>query len=737
MRKNTFIKYVWLFLAFIVCSCSDDNGQPFIQPQLEGDYYVQLTSTDEESIIEIKQFGDEEVATVSQTPQWLKVIEGKTAEGKAQVTLQLLEESDKETDPIAFTIASKGNKEVNIVVKRLLSLLPPDSNSDNFFKNWEQLEEITYYSETKNANMTITLPWADGATLKMPAFLLEDFDARHGWNPIFNLFGSKLPYLGFYNKWTGMTRVFYYQEELHTNNGEVSFVIEPGETKTSKYPYYHTLQYAIPVNRTNIHQKNNIFVSNSPSTFQHYVTPYSTDKHAMLGLGWHVFDIDMTCYKPDYHFGSEKSGKDKLKIEGFTQSNSTTTLLGSLLGKSDGKFDATTNTSISSSNGMNAGKATSGIISGAKDAFAAFTSGNYLDMALSGCGALYNAASYLSGNATDDYSGQNVTEGNLTLNFTGELNLAGYTSTPTSNDVRGGIFTLTDYLNDKAPAPEGVWSLAKDPVLYVSKNHMLSDVRRFNLTVQEKGYSTGEAASYGARSIVVLDPRSLEINLNTENYKNVDSINITWYWGVYPYVAAEHTLPYRKLLEITHPSIKISNMKVGDTFKTSAGTGGMKMHQIKAEDLLNASIKETAKNVAKHWQKGSYVAYHGMNLTNAKDSADIFIVDPQVYFPANGETLWDPTLTDAVVCVILTFQYQDDDGNLQKALFSKRFIPSIQVADDAKLKELYNYLKDTYTPNSQKALKINSTKNEGKTVYHKDGWRMCSRFIDIIKQIDL
>ena len=159
MRKKTFVKYVWLFLALVVCSCNDDNGEPFIQPQLEADYYVQLASTDEESIIEIKQFENEEIASVSKTPQWLRVIEGKTAEGKAQVTIQLLEESDKDTEPAAFTISTKSNKEVNIVVKRLLSLLPPDSNSDDFFQNWEQLEEITYYSETKNDEMTIALPW--------------------------------------------------------------------------------------------------------------------------------------------------------------------------------------------------------------------------------------------------------------------------------------------------------------------------------------------------------------------------------------------------------------------------------------------------------------------------------------------------------------------------------------------------------------------------------------------------
>ena len=735
MRKRTFIKYVWLFLTVIACSCNDDNGEQQIQ-QLATDYYVQLSSTSEENQIEITQFGDEEIASISKTPKWLNVIKGKTMEGKAQITVQLLEESDEETEIATFTVTSISDKKVHVGVKRLLSLLPPDSNSDEFFQKWEQMEEITYYSETKNDEMTITLPWADGATLKMPAFLLEDFDSRHGWNPIFNLFGSKLPYLGFYNKWTGMMRVFYYQEELHTNNGEVSFVITPGETKTSKYPYYHTMQYGIPVNHTNIHRKNNLFVSNSPSTFQHYVTPYSSDKNAMLGLGWHTFDVDMTCYKPGYHFGNEKNGKDKLKFEGFTQSNSTITLLGSLLGESEGKFNSTTNTSISSSNGMNAGKASDSMISGIKDAIAAYATGNYFNMAVSGCSALYNAASYLSGNATDDYSGKNVTEGNLSLNFTGRLNLSGYTSTPTSNDVRGGNFTLTDHLNDKAPAPEGIWSLAKDPVLYISENRMLSDVRRFNLTVENNGYSTGDASSYGARIITVLDPRSLEINLNTENYNNVDSINVTWYWGVYPYINTEHTLPYRQLMDLTLPTIKITDKKVGEIYKTSSETDGMKMHQLTADELLNASIGETISNSERHWQKGSYVAYHGKPLVNVADSADIFIADPQVYFPANGETLYNPALPDAVVCVILTFHYKDDDGNHQKAIFSKRFIPSIQVADDAKLKELYNYLKDTYTPNSKNARKINTT-NEGKTVYHKDGWRMCSRFIDIIKQINL
>ena len=92
-----------------------------------------------------------------------------------------------------------------------------------------------------------------------------------------------------YNKYTGVLRVFYYQFEDAGTGGEFSFVVTPDDASTAKYPFYSSLQYAIPVGNKDVQLKGNVLKATlGNNTFQQQVTPY-VKADVVLKTGWYCF----------------------------------------------------------------------------------------------------------------------------------------------------------------------------------------------------------------------------------------------------------------------------------------------------------------------------------------------------------------------------------------------------------------------------------------------------------------
>ena len=65
-------------------------------------------------------------------------------------------------------------------------------------------------------NNPVTLPWYNGASTQIPYYMLDDYKPEDGWEMVYNYCIDTPPgeegkyYLLFYNKFTGILRVFYY-----------------------------------------------------------------------------------------------------------------------------------------------------------------------------------------------------------------------------------------------------------------------------------------------------------------------------------------------------------------------------------------------------------------------------------------------------------------------------------------------------------------------------------------------
>lgn len=176
----------------------------------------------------------------------------------------------------------------------------------------------------------------------------------------YNLFAAETdknpnskPYFILYNKYTGILRVFYYQsEEKGTGTGgELSFVVTPDASYSPKYPYYHSLQYAIPVCNGDVPKKGNVLqVTKGDNTFQQQVTPY-VKSDVVLKPGWYCFDLDWSAYNPSNPAPFKPD--DCMSIDCKTASNTSITLAGTITGKSEGTIEGLSNSSTSTAHGMN------------------------------------------------------------------------------------------------------------------------------------------------------------------------------------------------------------------------------------------------------------------------------------------------------------------------------------------------------------------------------------------------
>ena len=113
----------------------------------------------------------------------------------------------------------------------------------------------------------IPLPWAPAATSNIPPTLFsgDGLTANEGWVMAYDLFAAETngnpnskPYFMLYNKYTGILRTFYYQNKDAGTGGEFSFVVTPDDALTDKSPYYHSLQYGIPVCNTGVQRNGNV-----------------------------------------------------------------------------------------------------------------------------------------------------------------------------------------------------------------------------------------------------------------------------------------------------------------------------------------------------------------------------------------------------------------------------------------------------------------------------------------------
>lgn len=87
----------------------------------------------------------------------------------------------------------------------------------NLIDDWENVETIYLNSSSRYAPTGVTAPWKDGNISALPSDFLKDIKKKDGWEMLFHTFkdfgiDKYQNYMCFYNKFTGIIKVFYYYE---------------------------------------------------------------------------------------------------------------------------------------------------------------------------------------------------------------------------------------------------------------------------------------------------------------------------------------------------------------------------------------------------------------------------------------------------------------------------------------------------------------------------------------------
>lgn len=87
----------------------------------------------------------------------------------------------------------------------------------NLIDDWENVETIYLNSSSRYAPTGVTAPWKDGNISALPSDFLKGIKKKDGWEMLFHTFkdfgiDKYQNYMCFYNKFTGIIKVFYYYE---------------------------------------------------------------------------------------------------------------------------------------------------------------------------------------------------------------------------------------------------------------------------------------------------------------------------------------------------------------------------------------------------------------------------------------------------------------------------------------------------------------------------------------------
>lgn len=704
---------ILLALIGLLAACSDEETGigPSAQFQQLGRFEYCLRNSQNSLVVSLDGIRKTPVR-IESAMEWLSISSmEKNENGYVKLNILRLKDTPNHfvADSVYVYVSEK--ERATVVIANDEAIVPSGDNSASEYKafnnKWWEQEDILYSvthtinGERKTVSQHIPLPWAPASTSNIPASLFshDALTANEGWMMAYNLFAAETngnpnskPYFMLYNKYTGTLRTFYYQAENAGSGGELSFLVTPDDATSTKYPYYHNLQYAIPVSNRNVQLKGNVLhVTRADNTFQQMVTPY-VKADVVLKPGWYCFDLDWSAYNPAV--SSPFNPLDRMSIDCLTANNTQITMAGTITGKSEGTIEGLANSSTSTSNGMNYLDQFKSGTDNATEALSCVLEGNYVKAAFKGVMSLWNLGKAMTGNATDDYTTETKSTGSINQSFTGKISLDGYSTSNTSNNAIGVEFSYSAFTQNQETG-KGVWSLQDNPIVYVVNDRLMGDDELLSCMVESDGYSYGasDPESNNLRLMTFLDPTSIKFNINTVNFKDIRNAKMSWTYGVYPNQPAGHTDVYRTglmNLDIDTPEFIAKKVHKGKLYKSLSSTfANMEYLEAPLADVTATSISGTTKAKIYKQKDTCYRYYAHAGNDRIDTDKDYFLVDPVMLLPTtfakesgtasnNVGKFYDFIAPDFVVGVTLTFDYTLDDGSKAKAVFSKRFLPQVK-----------------------------------------------------------
>ncbi len=754
LSANHFKPFALPVLAgMLICSCSekDQIEVPSI-PDTLGRYEISLRATQEEMTFALRGM-EKPVCRVESGISWLEVNPAEPQGNTPVLHIKRVDAIPESFKRDSIRVYFNDSECASLIINKEGQLQPLGDNSDDYRKfntRWWEEGDILYNSSTSLGDQQITerilLPWAPMTTSNIPNDLFYDpMTSAEGWQMAYNLFAGEIngqhhskPYFVLYNKYSGIMRVFYYQREETGTAGEFAFIFSPADKNTKKYPFYHSLQYGIPIANGEVQGKAVVEfngISLNTNTFEQYITPYRKSD-GMLKKGWYCFDVDLSAYRSESAapFGQ----RDVLSLDCITSSTSAITLLGSLEGGIDGGFKSETSYSTTTSNGLNYLDQFNSGISNITECIKGFAAKDYLSGIFRGGLSIYNFTKSLFGYATDDYQTTGKTSGTINMNIGAVLNVNGTSFSHTSHNAEGVDISYTAF-SQSPDIGKGVWSLQKNPVVYVVDDCLLGDDEDFVCTVDadDYGYGVSDPEVNNLRLMTFLDPESIRLNLRSSLFKNMRNAHISWIYGVYPNQPKGHTDPYRldlMNLKPDEPVIADHSEHNGEVYSSIDDEFGMHYMEYPLEMMEPSSLdSDTKAKIYK--QNGADYRYYGHAGNNEDEaSATFFITDPIVMLPTTYDAankkgrIRDFEAPDFFVAVLIDFEYLQDDGRLARAVFSKRFIPEVKAISTAELKKKRDSLTRYVKRGSHQSINGVAFKNP-------DAGRLLSQFFATSKYI--
>ena len=238
----------------------------------------------------------------------------------------------------------------------------------DFLNNWEKAQTVNMSNHgTRN------LPWYGSADNDIPETIRFDIKKADGWQMAFCLlndpYSPNVHMFGLYNKLTGTLRVWQYVENATGYGKELYFNLVNDSYSPNRYPFYNSMAYCIPLNRTwgesqaddSLRLKMNaelITNGNRYKPFEYLMSAYTRSGEAKgVSPNWHCVDIDFSAYMPMDLPSSERKWRESVdyqrslfNISLASQDVSELTLSGQLVGDIAGSFNSTTTVKSSCAN---------------------------------------------------------------------------------------------------------------------------------------------------------------------------------------------------------------------------------------------------------------------------------------------------------------------------------------------------------------------------------------------------
>jgi hypothetical protein len=703
-----------------------------------------------------------QIVKIESDATWLTATEGEsTADGCPVIIVCNKEGSNKEAH---ITVKTNNGDEAFITVIHT-SFVHNELNAflDKFVTNWWEFDTIPLQGISTGQRA----PWTIEGGVTIPSEVRRQYKPEQGWEMAFTYLNDDtmegVRFFSLYNKWTGQMRVYTYIQNPSGWGNDINFLTYFGEYNSSvMYPLYNTFQYGIPTchKLDSSLQRNAKIVGHQPQTFSTWISPYR--ENASLSPGWYVFEFDMSGYVPDGvdWLNSGYDGEAKFKFFAETTSQQSVTLKGSLIGKLDGTFQnekivqkggTSALYGISSALGMLSGMASSSI-TGANTYATLMGKNGGKD----GIGAWLNPIRYWGGFACSIGSGllsffaeqtdpvsYDTIPGKIDLALNATVDLEGYITSYTSNDFkplgvsRAAINSANRQGDQEGHVGKGVWGLDQDPVVYIDKEVLMSTEPVINIVNRGNGtYSQpGDFKSNAVRLVWLFDPTSVKVNLNRQLFPGeVKDLSVTTTCGIYTDREVGNTDPYRKMLMLPdRPSFDMSSGTSKGELLVLSKNSNPRLEVVPLTALLDTDpdAYETANNSTFIDQPGAGGMHFYGRVVN--ECGKDIMIDPQIYVPFtkdNTTYISNPKAPDFVVTVNVVFEWNDN-----AFLYTKCFIPRIEVVDHATMLSIYDSLK-TYADKCAAQEPTGKLANDATVdVYHPGGDKLLTKAFRMMEKI--